>query len=96
LIGQLLAAVSEPAGANRLGSSQGSSRQSLVLTLLFLGAVGLARPWELRSYSGDGLALLSGRRWAYGYGHTERFLSQLAQVGGDQTLSAAIAGWADQ
>ena len=37
------------------------------------------RPWDLRFYAGDGLALLTGRRRAYGYEHTERFLSQIAQ-----------------
>lgn len=33
---------------------------------------GLKRPWELRSYNGDGLALLTGRERAFGYVHTER------------------------
>jgi hypothetical protein len=30
----------------------------LVLTLLFLGVVGLRRTWDLRGYTGDALALL--------------------------------------
>jgi len=34
----------------------------LVLTLLFLGVVGLRRTWDLRGYTGDALALLSGRK----------------------------------
>jgi hypothetical protein len=50
----------------------------LVLTLLFLGVVGLWRTWDLRGYTGEALALLSGRKRAYGYFHTERLLSQMA------------------
>ena len=65
-------------------------------TLLFLGVVGLSRPWVLRSYSGDGLALLSGRPRAYGYEHTERFLAQVAQAGGDQAWLITVAQWSQQ
>ena len=35
-------------------------QRSLVLTLLFLPTVGLHRFWELRSYTGQELALLTG------------------------------------
>jgi hypothetical protein len=38
-----------------------------LLTLLFLGAVGLHRTWDLRGYTADGLALLTGRKRAYGF-----------------------------
>jgi hypothetical protein len=48
----------------------------LVLTLLLLGVVGLRRTWDLRGYTGGALALLSGRKRAYGYFHTERLLSK--------------------
>jgi hypothetical protein len=65
----------------------------LLSTLLFLGVVGLQRPWDLRGYSGDGLALLSQRRRAYGYEYTERFLSRLAQADGGQKLTNAITRW---
>jgi len=50
----------------------------LVRTLLFLGVVGLHRTWNLRSYTGDAPGVLTGRPRAYGYFHTERFLSQVA------------------
>ena len=36
-------------------------RRRLLLTLLFLEAVGLHRTWDLRGYTADGLALLTGR-----------------------------------
>ena len=51
-----------------------------LLTLLFLEAVGLRRTWDLRGYTGQALALLTGRRRAYGYRHTERFLAELASL----------------
>jgi len=49
-------------------------RRRLLLTLLFLGAVGLHRTWDLRSYTGDGLALPQ-RSNTYGY---RKPLSQVA------------------
>lgn len=68
----------------------------LVLTLLFLGVVGLRRTWQLRGYTGDALALLSGRKRAYGYFHMERLLSQLAQANQAETLTDALAVWTAQ
>jgi hypothetical protein len=64
-----------------------------LLTLLFLEAVGLRRTWELRSYTGQALALLTGRRQALGYRHIERFLAELAPVGADEALTQALANW---
>jgi hypothetical protein len=68
----------------------------LVLTLLFLGVVGLRRTWDLRGYTGDALALLSGRKRAYCYFHTERLLAQLAQANGAEPLTDALAAWTAQ
>ena len=64
-----------------------------MLTLLFLEAVGLRRTWDLRGYTGQALALLTGRRRAYGYRHTERFLAELASVGAESPLTEALACW---
>lgn len=66
----------------------------LLLTLLFLSAVGLRRTWDLRGYSGDALGVLTGRKRAYGYAHVERFLSQLARAGGAETFTYAFEKWA--
>ncbi len=54
-----------PADNKRRDYQTSASRQALVLTLLFLGAVGLRRTWDLRGYTGDALALLSApfQRW---------------------------------
>src|SRR5215211_2386845 len=65
----------------------------LLRTLLFLGAVGLRRTWDLRGYAGEALALLTGRRRAYGYRHTERFLAEVATRGGAARLTDALAAW---
>ncbi len=72
------------------------SRRMLLLTLLFLGAVGLRRTWDLRGYSGDALGMLTGRKRAYGYAHVERFLSQLAHAGGAETFTHAFGNWTAQ
>jgi hypothetical protein len=78
---------------SRLAHSTRTSRRRLLLTLLFLGLVGLRRTWDLRGYTGAGLALLTGRKRAYGYRHVERFLSEVAQAGGAETLTDALAAW---
>lgn len=49
-------------------------QRSLLLTLFFLPVVGLHRFWDLRSYTGQELALLTGRARPYSYRHMERFL----------------------
>jgi hypothetical protein len=77
-----------------VGSS--AVRRRLLLTLLFLGAVGLHRTWDLRSYTADGLALLTGRKRAYGYRYTEAFLSQVAQFDGAERLTDALTHWTRQ
>ncbi len=79
--------------APRLAHTTPATRRQSLLTLLFLGVVGLRRTCDLRGYTGEALARLSGRRRAYGFWHTERFLSQVARAGGDETLTEALAGW---
>ncbi len=85
-----------PSGAQmapRLAHTTPTTRRQSLLTLLFLGVVGLRRTCDLRGYTGEALAWLSGRRRAYGFWHTERFLSQVARAGGDETLTEALAAW---
>jgi hypothetical protein len=83
-----------PACLPLAGSS--AVRRRLLLTVLFLGAVGLPRTWDLRGYTADGLALLSGRTRAYGYRYTEAFLSQIARTDGAERWTSALACWATQ
>jgi hypothetical protein len=77
----------------RLDHSHPATLHRQLLTLLFLEAVGLRRTWDLRSYTGQALALLTGRHLAYGYRHTERFLAELAKLGAEDALTAALAMW---
>ncbi len=67
--------------------------QQQMLTLLFMNALELKRPWDLRGYSGDGLALLTGRKRAFGYEYIERYLTRLAQSGTDEPLTEALVKW---
>ena len=78
---------------HRLAHATPRTRRQSLLTLLFLGAVSLRRTCDLKRYTGDSLGLLSGRQRAYGFWHTERFLSQIARAGGDETLTDALAAW---
>jgi hypothetical protein len=94
----------EPCGVQARGSQQeeaGPRRQpgkkSLrrrLLTLLLLGVCGLRRTWDLRSYTGDGLGLLIGRKQAYGYAHAERALSKLARDA--PRLTEALGKWTQE
>ena len=56
----------------------------------------MRRTCELKRYSGDALGLLTGRVRAYGFWQVERFLSQLARAGGEETFTDALAAWTSQ
>lgn len=104
----LLAAASETGLLGRLETAMASCSPSemrsllscsprccrhLLLTLLFLPLSGLRRTRDLRGYTGHALGLLVGRSRAYGYCHTERFLSQLARADGAEALTTALGSW---
>ncbi len=82
-----------PADNGRRHHKDPDSRRALLLTLLFLPAVGLKRTHDRRGYTGDALALLTSRERANGYRHTERFLSAVAHAGGAEALTNALAEW---
>jgi hypothetical protein len=65
----------------------------LLLTLLFLPVAGLARTWDLRSYTGTMLAILTGRERAYSQRSTERFLARLAHAEAAECLTEVVAKW---
>jgi hypothetical protein len=67
--------------------------ERLVLTLLFLPVAGLARTWDLRTYTGSLLALVTGRGCAYSYAYVEQFLSRLAHAQAEEGLTDAVAQW---
>ncbi len=65
----------------------------LLLTLLFLPVAGLARTWDLRSYTGTMLAVVTGRERAYSQRYTERFLARLAHAGAAERFTEVMAKW---
>jgi hypothetical protein len=65
----------------------------LILTLLFLPVAGLARTWDLRSYTGTMLALVAGCERAFSQRYTERFLARLAHAEAAQCLTEEVAKW---
>lgn len=67
--------------------------ERLILTLLFLPVAGIARTWDLRSYTGTMLALLTGRERAYSQRYAERFLACLAHAGTAERLTEEVAKW---
>ncbi len=83
----------EPTTPHSLLSSSPQCRRQLLLTLPFLPLGGLRRTHDLRGYTGDALAVVTGRPRAYGYCHTERFLSQLAKANGSEGLTPALGSW---
>src|SRR5258708_37296879 len=67
--------------------------ERLVLTLFFLPVAGLGRTWDLRSYTGTMLAVVTGRERAYSHRYAERFLARLAHVGAAERLTEVTAKW---
>ncbi len=76
-----------------LGPPNPAVVERLVRTLLFLPVAGLARIWDLRSYTGTMLARLSGRPRAYSQRYTERFLARMAHAGAAACLTEVMARW---
>jgi len=95
LLSEVEAAIAScsPSKTPSLLASSPRCRRQLVLTLLFLNLAGVRRTRDLRGYTGDALGLLTGRPRAYGYCHTERFLSQLARADGAEALTTALGKW---
>ncbi len=82
-----------PTTTRSLLSSSPHCLRQLMLTLLFLPLSGLRRTHDLRGYTADALAVVTGRHRAYGYCHAERFLSQLAKANGAFALTTALGAW---
>jgi hypothetical protein len=67
--------------------------ERLILTLLLLPVAGLARTWDLRSYTGTMLAVVTSRERAYSQRYAERFLASLAHAGTAEHLTEVVAKW---
>jgi hypothetical protein len=95
LLDMLVRAIREAADPASLGLSSLNTSvvERLLLTLLFLPVAGLARIWDLRSYTGTMLAVLTGRERAYSQRYAERFLARLAQKETAERLTEEVAKW---
>lgn len=95
LLDALVTAIIEVADATIPGLSPPNPKvvARLLLTLLFLPVAGLARIWDLRSYTGTMLAVVTGRERAYSQRYTERFLARLAHTGAAKHLTEVMAKW---
>ena len=95
LLEALVAAIMEVADATIPGLSPPNPAvvAPLVLTLLFLPVAGLARTWDLRSYTGTMLAVVTGRERAYSQRYAERFLARVAHAGATERLTEVRARW---
>ncbi len=82
-----------PTAAPRLARLRASTLRALLLTVLWGVMAGLARPWALRTYTGQLLALLTGRACAYGYSTVERFVALLARTTAPDALTTLLAQW---
>jgi len=76
-----------------LSSPNPAGVMRLILTLLFLPVAGLARTWDLRSYTGTMLAVVTGRERAYSHRYVEWFLARLAHAGAAEPLTKGVAKW---
>jgi hypothetical protein len=95
LLEQLVTAVMELADPTipGLNPPNPAAVARLIVTLLFLPVAGLARTWDLRSYTGTMLAVVTGRERAYSQRYTERFLARLAHAGAAACLTTVVARW---
>src|SRR5437764_7654342 len=95
LLAALVAAIMEVADPTLPGLNPPNPAvvMRLLLTLLFLPVAGLARTWDLRSYTGTLLAVMTGRERAYSQRYTERFLARLAHAGAAECLTEVMAKW---
>src|SRR6202049_238132 len=95
LLAALVAAIMEVADPTLPGLSPPNPAvvARLLLTLLFLPVAGLARTWDLRSYTGTMLALVTGRERAYSQRYAERFLARLAHTAAAECLTEVMAKW---
>src|SRR6266568_2609989 len=95
LLAALVAAIMEVADPTLPGLNPPNPAvvMRLLLTLLFLPVAGLARTWDLRSYTGTMLALVTNRERAYSQRYAERFLARLAHAGTVERLTEVVAKW---
>ena len=83
-------------GFNHKGMSNQDSRERHLLTLVMMPGLGLFRPYELNTYTGTTLGLLTERHRPYSADDMEHFVLSCVRLGWTEPLSANVAAWATQ
>jgi hypothetical protein len=83
-------------GSCLTGMSSQDCRERHLLTLVMMPGLGLFRPYDLNTYTGTALGLLTERERPYSADELEHFVLSCMRIGWTEPLSAAVAAWATQ
>jgi len=83
-------------GSCLTGMSSQDCRERHLLTLVVMPGLGLFRPYDLNTYTGTALGLLTERHRPYSADDMEHFVLSCVRIGWTEPLSAAVAAWATQ
>jgi hypothetical protein len=78
------------------GMGSQDSREHHLLTLLMMPGLDLFKPYDLNTYTGTALGLLTERHRPYSADEMEHFVLGCVRVGWTEPLTADVAGWATQ
>lgn len=84
------------AGGSLRGMSDQTIQERHLLTMLTMPLLGLFKPYNLNTYSGTALGLLTGRGRPYSADEMEHFILSGVRVGWVEPLTADVARWATQ
>ena len=97
LTGSLEQAVEQGSiGTSLKGMSSQDARERHLLTLVMMSGLGLFRPYDLYTYTGTALGLLTERGRPYSADDMEHFVLSCVRLGWTEPLSASVAAWATQ
>ena len=83
-------------GSSLKGMSSQDSRERHLLTLVMMPGLGLFRPYDLNTYTGTTLGLLTERHRPYSADDMEHFVLSCVRIGWTEPISADVAAWATQ
>jgi hypothetical protein len=83
-------------GSCLTGMSSQDCRERHLLTLVMMPGLGLFRLYDLNTYTGTALGLLTERYRPYSTDDMEHFVLSCVRIGWTEPLSAAVAAWATQ
>jgi hypothetical protein len=78
------------------GMSSQDSRERHLLTLVMMLGLDMFKPYDLNTYTGTTLGLLTERHRPYSADDMEHFVLSCVRIGWTEPLSADVAAWATQ